>query len=54
MKVADNEAININAEPISYASFCRCMSLCQGPGVNCKGCKDQNAKVDGVRAVYRK
>lgn len=53
MKLANTSKVAATlVKPVDYASTCRCASLCQGPGVNCKGCKDQNATVQAVKAVY--
>ncbi|MDO5557819.1 MAG: hypothetical protein Q4G05_06265 [Clostridia bacterium] len=41
-------------KPDDYARTCRCASLCQGPGVNCKGCKEQHASVEELKEVYWK
>ena len=54
MKFAISEKVADSlVKPTSYASTCRCASLCQGPGVNCKGCQDQNVKVTSVKEVYK-
>ena len=53
MKLANTTKVAATlVKPVNYASNCRCASLCQGGGVNCKGCKDQNATVQSVQAVY--
>ncbi len=53
MKLANTEKVAMTlVKPKEYASNCRCASLCQGPGVNCKGCQDQNASVQSVKSVY--
>lgn len=54
MKQVDNKnVVNSMVKPMSFASTCRCASLCQGGGVNCKGCQDQNADVTSVKDVYK-
>lgn len=39
MKLANTSKVAATlVKPVGYASTCRCASLCQGGGVNCKGC----------------
>lgn len=54
MKQVDNKkVVDSMVKPMTVASTCRCASLCQGGGVNCKGCQDQNADVTPVKDVYK-
>ena len=54
MKCVDTKKVaDSMVKSMSFASTCRCASLCQGGGVNCKGCQDQNADVTSVKETYK-